>query len=199
MNSLTKLVVASGAAAALMLGTAGVVVAAGVAGKGPTSVLSGLVEDGTLTQEQADKVGAAFEEHREQMREQMEKRHEEVQQIITSTLGISETELREARENGTTLDELAGDKADQLKAALVAHMKQGADQAVADGKITQEQADKMKENADEFVSKMMAGERPGKGMGRGPGGPGGPGMGGPGMGGPFGPGANGGSDASQSS
>ncbi len=193
---LTKRVIAVGAVAtALTLSAAGFVAAAGVSGNGPASVLSELVDDGTLTQKQANQVEKAFEDHREEMRSEHEARHAETAALISSTLGISEDELKAAREEGKTLADLAGDKTDELISVLVDEMNAKIDEGVAQGRLTQEQADEMKANAPERVTAMVNGERP-EGAGRagpgsrgfgGPGGHGGPR--GEGFGGPGGPGA----------
>lgn len=168
-----------GLAAALTLGTAGVVIAAGTQGNGPASVLSSLVSDGTLTQAQADKVEDAFKAQHEERRAEMDERRAEADKIVMSVTGISAEDLESAREEGKTLNEIAGDKASQLKAALVAFMKQETAQAVKDGKLTAEQAEELNSRAEEMVTRRMSGEGP-----RGFGGPGGPG----GHGGPGGPG-----------
>ncbi len=184
---LSKRIIAVGAAAsALTLSAAGFVAAAGVQGEGPASVLSNLVDDGTLTQDQADKVGDAFETQREErqgMREERQGMQEEsraqMQALITSTLGISEEDLESAREDGTSLAELAGDQKDALIAAIADHMTSKIDQGVAAGNLTQEQADEMKADATSRATDIVEGNG---GRGRGHGGPG------KGRGGPGGPG-----------
>jgi polyhydroxyalkanoate synthesis regulator phasin len=186
---LSKRIIAVGAvASALTLGAAGFVAAAGVQGNGPASVLSSLVDDGTLTQKQADKVGDAFEEHRDEMKGQQDEQRAQMQALITSTLGISEEDLEAARQDGTTLADLAGDQKEALIAAIADHMNSAIDRGVPEGKLTQTQADKMKANATERATDIVEGNGgPGRG---GPGGPGhgrgGPGAGGPGLGGPGG-------------
>lgn len=145
--------------ACLVMGTAGVVAAAGVQGKGPASVLSNLVADGTLTQEQADKVADAFKAQREEMHKEMESRRAEVDALIATTLGISEEELKKAREEGKSLKEIAGDKRDALIDALAAHMDAQTDKALADGRITQEQADKAKARSKEMATQRVDSDR----------------------------------------
>lgn len=182
---LTKRIIAIGAvASALTLSAAGFVAAAGVQGNGPASVLSSLVNDGTLTQKQADKVEKAFENQREERGAAHEERRAEMEALISSTLGISEADLEAAREEGKTLADLAGDQKDALIAAISAHMSSKIDQGVADGKLTATQADEMKAKATQRATDIVDGNgRPGRG---GPGGMGGPGhgRGGPGSGGP---------------
>lgn len=179
--NLSKRVIAVGSvAAALTLGTAGFVAAAGVQGNGPASVLSNLVKDGTLTQAQADKVAEALKAHREEMQKERKADHAEMTALITKTLGISEADLQKARQEGKTLAQIAGDKRDELVSAMVGFTNAKIDKAVADGKLTQEQADKIKANVQKRVENRVDGKgRGGKGMGRGQGGPGGQGGQGP--------------------
>ena len=58
-------------------------------------------------------------------------------------------------------------------------MKTKLDKAVADGKITQKQADEQLSKVDTLIDDIEAGKKPPKPPGGGPGGPGGPGFGGP--------------------
>jgi len=182
---LSKRVIAIGAvASALTLGGAGLVAAAGVDGNGPASVLSSLVDDGTLTQKQADKVGDAFQEQREARGAEHQERRAEMQALISSTLGISEDDLASARQDGQTLADLAGDQKDALIAAIADHMNAKIDQGLADGKLSGTQADEMKSNATQRATGIVDGT--GGPRGGGPGGRGGhgEGRGGPGFGGP---------------
>lgn len=186
---LSKRAIAVGSLAALLtVGAAGVVAAAGVNGQGPASVLSNLVNDGTLTQEQADKVADAFKQEHEQRHQEMEARRAETEKVITDTLGISADDLKTAREEGKSLADLAGDKRDELVAALVAAENAQIDQGVADGKLTQEQADEMKSQTQQRVEDRVDGKHPEGGPGGRNGGPGGHGGRGMGFGGPGGPG-----------
>lgn len=182
--NLSKRVLAVGSvAAALTLGTAGLVAAAGVQGQGPASVLSNLVKDGTLTQAQADKVADALKQNREEMRKQRQENRAEMQALIAKTLGISEADLQKARQEGKTLAQVAGDKRNELVSAMVAFTNAKIDKAVADGKLTKEQADKIKANVQKRVENRVDGKgRGGKGMGQGgpkQGGAGGTGFDGP--------------------
>lgn len=181
MNFSKRALAVGSLAAVLTVGTAGIVTAAGVQGHGPASVLSGLVSDGTLTQAQADKVADAFKKQREEMQQQREAQRAEMQALISKTLGISEADLEAARKEGKSLKDIAGDKRDELVAAMVAFETAKIDKAVADGKLTQEQADKMKANMQERTENRVDGKGPdGNGprqRGGGPGGPGGSGEG----------------------
>lgn len=187
MNFGKRVLAITAVAAGLTVGTVGLVAAAGVQGHGPASVLSELVTDGTLTQEQADKVTDAFEKQREEMKAKHEEQRAAMEAVVTDTLGISKEDLEAAREEGKSLADIAGDKRDELVAALVAFQTAEIDAAVADGKMTQEQADKMKADLPERVAERVDNAAP---EGRGPGGHGGPGRGGP-DGGPMGSGFGG--------
>ena len=140
MNRTRRLVAIGVVASTLTLGMTGVVAAAGINGKGPASVLSGLVSDGTLTQEQADKVADALKKKHEEMRAQGEQRRNEMQALVAKTLGLTEAEVKQAREDGKSLAQLSGDKRDALIAAMVKKINTEIDQAVADGKLTSQQA-----------------------------------------------------------
>lgn len=175
MNFSKKALAVGSMAAILTVGTAGVVAAAGVQGKGPASVLSSLVSDGTLTQEQADKVADAMKNQREQMHKEREAQRAEMQALVAKTLGISEADLEAARKEGKSLKDIAGDKRDDLVAAMVAFETAKIDKAVADGSLTQEQADKMKANMQERIENRVDGKGPDGNGPHGRGGPGGPG------------------------
>src|SRR3954447_16444991 len=118
-------------------------------------VLKPLVDDGTITQDQADKViaaivaarpvdgphGGPFGGHRgpgDLIREGLD--------TVATTLGITSAEVRTALEGGQTLADLAvskGKTAQDVIDAIVADAKTHLDTAVTDGKITQAQADKL--------------------------------------------------------
>jgi hypothetical protein len=85
-----------------------------------------------------------------------------------SYLGLSEAELREQLADGKTLAEIAkaeGKSVDGLVQALVKEGKARLDQAVADGKLTQAQADELAENLDERMTDLVNGELPERGFG----------------------------------
>lgn len=101
--------------------------------------------------------------------------------VAAETLGVTEDELRTALRDGKTLAEIATDKGVDRQAlvdALVADAEAKLAEKVADGSITQEQADERAERLTEAVESMVDGEGP---MGRGGfGGGHGPDRGGPG-------------------
>ncbi|MEI8081400.1 MAG: hypothetical protein WCI74_06090 [Actinomycetes bacterium] len=118
-------------------------------------MLSSLVKDGTLTQEQADKVAAKLKEHRDQMMAARKYRQQEMQAVISKVLGKSTEDIQKERAAGKSLAQIAGDKKDELAAAMVDHINSQVDQAVKDGKISADQAAKVKENAKARVDQMI--------------------------------------------
>ena len=152
-------------------------------------VLKPLVDDGTITQDQADKVIAAivaarpaggpfghrgpggFEGHI----------FGAGLDVVATTLGITTDEVRTALESGQTIADLAvskGKTAQDVIDAVVAAATTKINAEVTAGHLTQTQADKLIANlttiATDFVNDVKL-----------PGGPGfGPGFGGPGFGGP---------------
>ncbi len=106
---------------------------------------------------------------------------------VAEALGMTTDELRQAHQDGQTLAEIAdaqGVDQQTVVDAIVATISDHLDQAVENGRLTQEQADEMKANAAERAQDILNGTAPfGDGHhGRfGPGPHGGPG-------GPFGPG-----------
>lgn len=90
----------------------------------------------------------------------------EVHAAVASYLGLTEAELREELAD-KTLAELAkeqGKSVSGLVAAMVAAAEKSIDEAVADGKLTKEQADAMKSGLEERMTARVNGE-----LGAGPG------------------------------
>jgi hypothetical protein len=168
--------------------------------------LAPLVEDGTITQAQADAVVTALDDARPDrggfggrfgggrgghIGQGLEAAAEE--------LGLSTDEIRTALADGQSLADLAaanGSSADALVAVLVAEATTHLDGHVADGDITQAEADERLADMTERVTAMVNGEMPafdGRGVGgggrdgRGPVGRGPGGRGPGGLGGQHGP------------
>lgn len=138
------------------------------------TMLAQLVEDGVITQEQLDEM-LAMRELRGIAQDIFNR--DDAQAVIAETLGLSVEELVAARDEGTRLPELAEEQGIDMETLMTAvdEARTAAfDQAVADGLLTQEQAD---------LLLSQRGPRFG-GHGR----PGGPGMHGGPRGGNFGPG-----------
>jgi len=101
------------------------------------------VTDGKLTQAQADAVLEAVRVFAPTMLERSHAGNNPMS-AIAQTLGMTQTELMTAMREGKTIAELAQEKGvstDAIVNAIVAAEKERLDQAVADGKLTQAQAD----------------------------------------------------------
>lgn len=143
-------------------------------------VLDGLVADGTLTQDQADKVGAAFDAAAPERGPRggpggMHKGgpRVDVLGVAAGALGMEEADLHDALHDGQTIAEVAAGKGVDVQTvidAIANELNASLDQAVADGRITQEEADERKADTAEHAAAIVNGERP-----EGPMGPGGPG------------------------
>ena len=121
-----------------------------------TEALSGLVSDGSITQEQADEVASTLDEagigghgggHRGGGFDLS---------AAATALGMTEDELRTALEtDGTTLADVAGEQGvevDALVDALVTAQQERIAAAVEDGRLTQEQADERLADLEERVT-----------------------------------------------
>jgi polyhydroxyalkanoate synthesis regulator phasin len=99
-------------------------------------------------------------------------------ETVAGVLGIDEATLRQRLAAGETLAQIAGDKTQAVIDALTAEANAKIDEAVANGKMTQEQADQAKAKASEMITKFVNEGGPfkgiGKGFGRGPKGTGAP-------------------------
>ncbi|MBB3112350.1 lambda repressor-like predicted transcriptional regulator [Paenibacillus phyllosphaerae] len=96
---------------------------------------------------------------------------------IATALNLTEDELRTQLESGTTIAAIAeaqGISTDTLISTLEAAITAQIDQAVTDGKLTEEQATAQKEKVAEQAEKLVSGEFALKGGGMGHGGKGGP-------------------------
>ena len=96
-----------------------------------------LIEEGVITEEQADDldaIRAAVQEARAEMRA-------EKQQAIADVLGITAEDLQAAKEEGQTLADIAGDNVDALVDYFVEQKTEKINEKVAAGDLTQEEAD----------------------------------------------------------
>lgn len=94
--------------------------------------------------------------------------------VVAKALGISEDELRTAQQDGKTIADLASEKGvalDTIIDAIIADETTRLDQAVTDGKITQEQADQrlsdLKSNLPDMLSQTPPANLGPGGFGRG--------------------------------
>ncbi|MPQ99778.1 hypothetical protein GB931_18015 [Modestobacter sp. I12A-02628] len=172
-----KLVVAA-TAGALTLGGVALAVPALAApdGTGQTAVqriteaLSGLVDDGSLTQEQADEVASTLSEAGVGERGGPGGGPFQLEAAATA-LGMTEDELRTALQtDGTSLADVAGQQGvpvENLVDALVTAEQERIAQAVEDGSLTQEQADERLTDLEARVTERVDSDqsRPGRGPG----------------------------------
>jgi hypothetical protein len=127
------------------------------------SALSGLVAKGTITQSQADAITKALEDAKTAGKVVMDKNRAAHLAVITSTLGITEEALKTRMKAGDSLATIAGAKKDALIAALVAFENKEITDAQSAGKITADQATKMKANVTARVTERVNNPRPPRG------------------------------------
>jgi len=120
-----------------------------------SSILSGLVSNGTITQSQADAIVKAAEGMRAASKSIKDANRTALDSVITSTLGISLDTLTSRLKAGETLSSIAGDKKSALITALAAEINKQIDAALAAGKITADQATAQKGKSVERVTNMV--------------------------------------------
>jgi hypothetical protein len=186
---MNKTIAAATVAASLAVGalTGSVLGAPGLAGAAETATgavgwvkeaLTGLVDDGTISQEQADAVETALDEARPDRGRGHRGlgRHASLS-TVAETLGVTQEELRAAMADGKTIAEVATEEdvdVQRVVDAIVDTHRARLDERVAAGNLAQEQADEMLAGAEERATAFVNGERPAFGSGHGGhGGPGG--------------------------
>ncbi|MGG1662789.1 hypothetical protein [Brevibacillus sp. NRS-1366] len=142
--------------------------------------LAEAVKAGKLTQEQADKM---TENASDRIKEQVENTHQgggfdkgkgfgfgsEKNEELLSLLKLDADKLQEELKAGKSLAAIAeaqGVSTDDVVALLVKQQDAKLAEAVSAGKLTQEQADKMKEKSSEHVKAMVENTHQGRGFGR---------------------------------
>jgi len=161
-----KKFVAVVATTAIALSVSATAVASADNGKGREklgSALSGLVSKGTITQSQADAITKALEDARVAGKVVLDKNRAAELAVITSTLGITEEALKTRIKAGDSLATIAGANKDALIAALVAFENKEITDAQTAGKITADQATKMKANVTARVTERVNNPRPPRG------------------------------------
>ena len=167
---------ATAALAGLALaGLIGVGVAVADDGSGPvgrlSDVLSGLVSAGTITQEQADTVAEALTDARAEALAERDaartEREAEVDSLLQRVLGKDLDQVRSELASGSTLLEIAGDDAQALADGMLDLLGARLDQAVAEGRLTDDQAATALERATEHADAWVAGRDTGRGGGLG--------------------------------
>ena len=155
---MNKKLVAAIAATAIALNVSATAVASADNGKGRagiSSLLSGLVSNGTITQSQADAITKAAQDARAAAKGVMDKNREAIDSTITSTLGISLDSLKSRLKAGESLATIAGDKKAALITAISAEINKQIDAAVTAGKLTAAQATAQKMKTTERVTNMV--------------------------------------------
>ena len=155
---MNKKLVAAIAATAIVLNVSATAVASADNGKGRaaiSSLLSGLVSNGTITQSQADAITKAAQDARAAAKGVMDKNREAINTVITSTLGISLDSLKSRLKAGESLATIAGDKKAALITAISAEINKQIDAAVTAGKLTAAQATAQKMKTTERVTNMV--------------------------------------------
>jgi hypothetical protein len=122
--------------------------------------LAPLVDDGTITQEQADEVVAAIRAARPEGRGPGRGHGMMVGGLSAAAgvLGVQEEDLLTLLRNGATLAEVAEQKGVDPQAvidALVAQVEEHLDEEVASGERTQEEADERLAAATERITEMV--------------------------------------------
>ena len=79
---------------------------------------------------------------------------------LAEALGMDVEEVAEALKGGQTVADLAGDRVDEVIAALVQNMTEQIQAKVDDGSIDQDKADEMIAGLEEKVTAFVNGERP---------------------------------------
>jgi polyhydroxyalkanoate synthesis regulator phasin len=124
-------------------------------------ILSDLVAEGAISQEQADAVADAIAERGPRHgRFGKGGRHLD---LIAETIGIDVEDLRAALEDGQTIGEVAAENGvtvDTVIAALVTEMQTKLDEAVTDGRLSEEQAADMLADAADRAQALVDGELP---------------------------------------
>lgn len=125
--------------------------------------LGGLVADGTITQVQADAVGAALEAARPEHGEGHRGGGRMDLSAVATALGMSVEELRAALEGDQTIADIAAaqgiDVATVVDAVVTAQRERLAER-VAAGDLTQEEADAKLADAEARATAVVNGERP---------------------------------------
>ncbi len=159
---------AAGGFAGLVLGAPGIADAAQTADTAVSWVddaLSGLVSDGTITQQQSDAVETALQDARPAHGPGRGHGMGHLD-AVAEALGITEDELRTALQGGQTVAEVAEANDVDVQSvvdAIVADRRERLDEAVAAGEVTQEQADERLARAEERATAMVDGELPARG------------------------------------
>ena len=136
-------------------------------------VLDGLVQDGTIDQTQEDKIIQAFKDAAPANKrglglagKEFRRSHQVVKGMLdtaASTIGVSDADLVSALQSGKSVADVAKDHnvdPATVVTAIVDAGNQKIDEAVTNGKITQDRADKMKSHLSDAATKFVNHTRP---------------------------------------
>ena len=144
------------------------------------SFIQSLIDDGVISQEQGDTIAERAEEARAEFGELRGHRGAKLE-TASEVIGIETDELREALQSGSTLAEIAtenGVEPQSLIDEMVEDKQEKLDEAVADGRLTEEEAAEKAAEIEQRVTDAVNGEIDFSEGRRGRGGPG-RGFGGP--------------------
>jgi hypothetical protein len=121
-------------------------------------VLDGLVDDGVITADQRDKIGAALEERF--VRFGKGHRGTPHLETVAGFLGMEVDELAADLKDGASIADIAGDDVEDVIDALVAEQEDRIDEAVANGRLSEEEAEEVRAAVTDRVVAMVNGEHP---------------------------------------
>jgi hypothetical protein len=125
--------------------------------------LQPLIDDGTLTQAQADAVITTLEAARPAVGPGDHRGGGPGLDAAAAAIGVSTDELRAALTDGTTIADVAASKGIDVRTvidAMVADLQAHLDEEVASGEHTQAEADEKIADANERITAMVNGEKP---------------------------------------
>ncbi|MFN8017028.1 MAG: hypothetical protein U0P45_02775 [Acidimicrobiales bacterium] len=120
--------------------------------------LDKLVADGTLTQAQADKVLSTTKAEAKAGKDKRQARRGELLKVAADAIGVSTDDLKAGLKDGQSIAaqaEAKGVSRQKVDDALTKAITDRIDQAVADGKLTEEQAAKAKARMDKAVDRIL--------------------------------------------
>ena len=121
-------------------------------------VLDDLVEDDVINEEQRDKIAQAFEDRIARFGRGL--RGTPHLETVAEVLGMGVDELAAQLRDGSTIAGVAGDQTQAVIDALVAVHTARIDEAVADGKLSEDQAEEVRAALAEKVEAMVNGALP---------------------------------------
>lgn len=119
-------------------------------------ILDGLVEEDVISEDQRDRIVEAFEERMVRFGQRF--RSTPHLETIADVLGVDVDQLAEQLRDGSTIADIAGDQTQDVIDALVSEHTARIDEAVADGKLNEDEADKVRAALEEQVEAMVNGE-----------------------------------------